>query len=283
MEKSTVTIYTPDSSLRHPASMLRDMFHDLLAGRELAWRLAVRDISAQYRQTYLGFLWVLIMPLANTLTWVFLSGSGIIAVADTDLPYPVYVFVGTTLWGVFIDALNAPLQQTNAAKSMLAKLNFPKEALILSGIYKSLFNAGIKILILLLAVLFMGISPSWSLVLFPFALLSLILFGNTLGLLLTPVGMLYTDISRAIPLVSQFLMYLTPVVYPMPAAGWASTLVLLNPVTPLILTGRSWLTGSSAEYLLYFVIINLLTGVVLLVAWMMYRLAIPILVERISA
>ena len=44
------TVYTPDSSLANPFAMLRAMMGDLWAGRELAWRLTVRDISAQYRQ-----------------------------------------------------------------------------------------------------------------------------------------------------------------------------------------------------------------------------------------
>ena len=135
-----VTVYTPDSSLASPAKMLRDMWRDLLASRELAWRLAVRDISAQYRQTFLGILWAFILPLANTLVWVFLSGSGIVAVSDTALPYPVYVFSGSMLWAILMDAVNAPLKQTEAGKSMLAKLNFPRESLIASGIYQTLFS-----------------------------------------------------------------------------------------------------------------------------------------------
>jgi lipopolysaccharide transport system permease protein len=48
---SNITIYTPDSPIRHPARMLHDMFRDLFSGRELAWQLALRDIRAQYRQT----------------------------------------------------------------------------------------------------------------------------------------------------------------------------------------------------------------------------------------
>jgi lipopolysaccharide transport system permease protein len=45
-----VTVYSPDSSQASPLGMAREMFRDLLASRELAWRLAVRDIRSQYRQ-----------------------------------------------------------------------------------------------------------------------------------------------------------------------------------------------------------------------------------------
>lgn len=279
----SVTRYSADSRLQHPAHMVRDMFRDLVVGRELAWRLAVRDIRAQYRQTFLGFLWVFILPLANTITWIFLSGTGIVAVGETALPYPVYVFIGTMLWAVFMDALNAPLQQTNAAKSMLAKLNFPREALIVSGIYQTLFNAVIKVMLLIGALILLGITPGWSILLFPLGILSLVLVGTAIGLMLTPIGMLYTDIGRGLPLVMQFLMYVTPVVFPMPKEGWAATLFILNPLSPLILTTRDWLTGLPPEYLVYFIAVNLLAFLLLLAVWIVYRLAMPILIERMNA
>ena len=283
MSEPRITIYTPDSSLASPGKMLREMFTDLVASRELAWRLAVRDIQAQYRQAFLGILWAFILPLANTFAWIFLNSSGVVKIADTALPYPVYVFTGTMLWAIFMDALNAPLQQANAAKAMLAKLNFPREALIVSGIYQTMFNASIKIVLLFGALLFMGIKPSSSLLLFPFGIVSLILVGTSLGLLVTPVGMLYTDIGRALPLLMQFLMYVTPVVFPMPKEGLASVLFSSNPLTPIILTTRDWLTGVSPEYLGYFVLVNLAAVVLLLLVWVIFRLAMPILIERMSA
>lgn len=278
-----VIIYTPDSSLASPRKMLRDMYRDLLASRELAWRLAVRDISAQYRQAFLGILWAFILPLANTVTWIFLHSSGVVTMGDTVLPYPVYVFTGTMLWAIFMDALNAPLKQTEAARAMLAKLNFPREALVVSGIYQTLFNAAIKIALLLLALPLLGILPGWHLLLFPLGLLSLVLVGTAIGLLLTPVGMLYTDIGKGLPLLMQFLMYLTPVVFPMPKEGIAATLFALNPLSPLILTARDWLTGMSAEHLIGFMVVNGLAMLLLAAVWIVFRLAMPILIERMSA
>lgn len=283
MNEPAISIYTPDSSLSNPLILVREMFRDLFASRELAWRLAVRDIRAQYRQAFLGILWAFILPLANTVTWIFLSRAGIVSVGETALPYPVYVFIGTMLWAILMDAMNAPLQQTNAARGMLAKLNFPREALVVSGIYQTLFNAGIKIALLIGTLILLGMNPGWNVLLFPLGILSLILVGTAIGLLITPVGMLYTDVGRALPLLMQFLMYLSPVVFPMPNEGWAATLFTINPLTPLILTARDWLTGFSPEFLGYFLAVNAAALALLLVVWVAYRLAMPILIERMSA
>jgi lipopolysaccharide transport system permease protein len=278
-----VTVYTPESSLRNPRKMLWEMFGDLMAGRELAWQLAVRDIKAQYRQTALGLLWAFILPLANTAAWLFIQRAGIVSIKATNLPYPVYVFTGTILWAIFMDAVNAPLQQTTVAKPMLAKINFPREALVLSGIYQVLFNAGIKLAVLLAALLVMGITLGWGLLLFPPAVLSLILAGTALGLLITPVGLLYTDVGKGLPLLLQFLMYLTPVVFPMPTSGWAATLFQLNPITPLILTARDLLTGFSPDHWVAFLTVNMGMLTLLGLMWVVYRAAMPILIERMSA
>jgi lipopolysaccharide transport system permease protein len=282
-ETSGLTIYTSESPICHPVRLFLHMFSDLFASRELAWQLAVRDIRAQYRQTALGLLWAFILPLAQTFTWIFLNNSGIIIMKNTTMPYPVYVFTGTMIWAIFIDALNAPLQQTTTAKQMLAKINFPREALVVSGIYQTLFNGAIKIIILFFVLMFFKIYPGWTLILFLFGIFSLILAGTTFGVLLTPVGMLYTDIGKSLPLLMQFLMYLSPVVFPMPTGGWAATIFKMNPMTPLILTTRDWLTGISPQYFGYFLLINSILIVLLLAVWVIYRAAMPILIERMSA
>ena len=283
MSEQRVTIYTPDSVLTNPQKMFREMLRDLAASRELAWRLTVRDLSAQYRQTFLGFLWAIVLPLANTLVWVFLSRSGVVNVSATALPYTVYVFTGTMLWAILMDAVNAPLQMVTASKGMLSKINFPREALLVAGIYQTIVNALIKVALLLIVLTVFGIYPGWDLLLFPFGLLSLILVGTVIGLVITPVGLLYTDVGKAIPLLMQFLMYLTPVVFAMPKEGLPATVFQLNPLTPLVLSARDWLTGMTPEYLGYFMAVNAIAIILLLMFWIVFRLAMPILIERMGS
>ncbi len=120
--------------------LFKESISDILSSRFLAKQLAVRDIKAQYRQSYLGIIWAFVTPLTTAFVWIFLNGTGTIRLTDTGVPYPVYAFSGTLLWSIIADAINSPTQSTNAAKGIMSKINFPKEALILSGIYKLLFN-----------------------------------------------------------------------------------------------------------------------------------------------
>ena len=275
-------IYQKENNLRL-GRLLRESLHDIYSSRFLAKQLATRDIKAQYRQSYLGILWAFIMPLTTAVVWIFLNKTGTVRLSDTGVPYPVYAFTGTLLWAIITESINAPMGSTNGARSILSKINFPKEALIVSGIYKLLFNSSIKIILLLVFVFVFGIGFHWSLLLFPFAILGAVLFGTTVGLFITPLGMLYKDVGRLIGFGLGFLMYVTPVVYAIPKMGLMKTVMEWNPLTPIILTARDLVVGFSPAYLGYFLVIMMCCVPLLFLGLVFYRISIPVLVERLSA
>ncbi|HVT88801.1 MAG TPA: ABC transporter permease [Tepidisphaeraceae bacterium] len=277
-----ITIYTPESPLRHPGKLIKEMLRDLLASRELAWRLFVRDFSAMYRQSIFGYLWAFLPPIAVTLTFSYLNRQSIINVAETPVPYPAFVMIGTLLWQTFFDSLNSPLKVVQNAKPMLAKINFPREALILSGLADVLFNFAIRLSLLIPVFLYYRISLTSSLLLVPVGVGGLILLGFALGMLITPVGLLYGDVVRAVALFGGFWMLLTPVVYPPPTSGLGALLANWNPVSPILLTCREWLTGQPPIHFGGFLLISAGSLIVLLVGWVLYRLSMPIIIERMG-
>ncbi|TDY11765.1 ABC transporter permease [Meridianimaribacter flavus] len=275
-------VYQKERTIKFGA-LLKASLGDMLRSRFLARQLAERDIKAQYRQSYLGIIWAFVMPIGTALVWIFLNNSGTVRLSDTGVPYPVYAFSGTLIWSIMVAAINSPMQNTNAAKGILTKINFPKEALLLSGVYKLLFDSFIKLLLLVFFVFAFGVGFHWSLLLVPFAILAAVLFGTTVGLFLTPLGLLYKDIGKIITFGMQFLMYATPVVYAIPDAGLMRTVMMYNPITPIILTTRDLVVGFSPEFLSYFIVVIAACVPLLFLGLVMYRIAIPIIVERLSA
>src|SRR5918996_1010864 len=94
MSQLPVTVYSPESPLRDCRRLLRDMFRDLRGSRELAWRLFVRDTSAQYRQSMLGYVWAFLPPLVASLPFIFLNSQGVVTIEGTPIPYPAYAMIG---------------------------------------------------------------------------------------------------------------------------------------------------------------------------------------------
>ncbi|MBZ9787859.1 ABC transporter permease [Psychroflexus sp. CAK57W] len=275
-------IYQKETNRNIP-KLLKESLRDLNRSRFLAFQLAKRDITAQYRQSYLGIVWAFMPPLATAFVWMFLNSSGTVKISDTGVPYPVYVFAGTLLWSIITASITSPIQSTNSGKGIMSKINFPKEALIMSGILKLLFNTSIKVILLFIFLFSFGVGLSWGLLLFPFAMLGAILIGNTIGLILTPIGMLYTDVSKIISFSMQFLMYITPVVYSIPDTGVIRTLMQYNPLTPIVVVGRNLALGLPSDFTAYFLIIVSVSIPLFLLALVFYRISIPIFVERLSA
>jgi len=276
-------IYTPESTLRHPIQLCRQMWRDLLASRELAWRLLVRDISAQYRQSFLGIAWAFLPPIVMAASFTLANNAKVINIGATDLPYPAYVMFSTALWQTFVEALNGPVQAVTAAKSMLARVNFPREALILSKIGEVFFNFAIKLILIVALFVWFRIPINWTVILTPVPLIHLVLFGTFIGILLAPLGVLYQDVSRGITLITGFWLFLTPVVYPVPKEGVFGLLVSLNPVTPLLVTARELATTGVVSEPLSFWLVSLISLMGLLLTWVAFRLAMPFVVERVSS
>lgn len=248
----------------------------------LARQLAKRDIQAQYRQSFLGVFWAIFPTLINSLVWIFLQSSGTITVTTTNVPYPVFVLIGTTLWGIVGECINLTTSSVNANRSIISKINFDKEALITLGLIKFFFNFLIKIGFIILFLVFFKILPSIEILYFLPLLFISIVFFVAIGTLLMPISLLYTDISRLIPIGLQFLMYATPVVYAMPADGLMRKIMLLNPLTYIISDLRNVLTGHGLENPVFWIFSIVITVVLSIIALVVYRVSMPILTERMS-
>ena len=277
-----VRIYGPEKALKHPGVLLKELGSDLWAGRELAWRLFVRDLKAQYSQTMLGYVWAFLPPLFASLTFVYLQTQGIIRIEGLGIPYAAFAMIGTMLWQTFLESMVSPLSSISAAKPMLAKINFPRESILIAGMYMVMTSTAIRMLLIFGVMLIWGIVPGWSLLLLPIFLFGLMVAGFAIGMGLVPVGGLYGDVSRAIPMVAQFWMLLTPVVYPARTDGWAGWLTRWNPIAPLISSARSSLTNQPLDNLgLTFGYIVTFSFIAFL-GLIAFRLIMPRLIERMG-
>lgn len=277
------TIYSPTPRVADFRMLLRTIMTDLMSCRFLAWRLFVRNLSAQHRQTVMGYLWLLLPPIVTTALWVFLNSQNILKAPSVDIPYPAFVLTGTILWQGFVDALNSPLQMVLESKSMLSKVNFPHEALILAGLGGVFFNLCIRLSLLFFIFFWFDVSVSTSLLLVPLGIFALLGFGLMLGLILLPLGLLYGDVQRILTVITGLWFFVTPIIYPAPS-GWPAVLVSsLNPVSPLLITTRQWVFGTSVTQIGSFLFVACISMFLLIVGWVVYRLAMPHLIERIGS
>ncbi|MCX6985656.1 MAG: ABC transporter permease [Lentisphaerae bacterium] len=278
-----VTVYTPESQMRSPLKLARAMWRDLKDSRELAWRLFVRDFSARYRQSILGIFWAFLPALLSGIVFIVLQAKAVVNFGKVDIPYPVFVIIGTTLWQIFSESINAPLKAVQGNVAMLAKINFPREALIIAAFYEVLFSMAIKSVVILAVMIIFKMPLGLGLLYSIPAVLFLILLGMALGLFLTPIGMLYRDIGSALTVFIQFWFFVTPVVYPTPHSYPYSLIATLNPVGTLLVGARDLMTKGILDHAELFMGISACSVIGLFLAWIIYRVAMPIIIERMSS
>jgi lipopolysaccharide transport system permease protein len=181
-----------------------------------------------------------------------------------------------TLWQLFLDSINAPLQHLSSNRQLLTHSRVPHEALFLAAFLEVLLNCAVRLAVLIPVLLWFGIEPDRTQLLVPLGILALAMLGFTFGLLLAPVGMLYDDVGRSLALLTGFWFFVTPVLYDTPNHGPMS----LNPVTPLLDSTRAWLTAGPGTP--GFITVSAAACVMLAITWLLYRLAQPHVIGRLG-
>jgi lipopolysaccharide transport system permease protein len=281
-QRPPIVHYTPEPQLVRPKQFLRSTVASLRSSRAIAVRFMVRDLQAQYRQSVLGYVWLLAPVAATTLLWVLLSASKIVNPGEMRIPYPVFAMVGTLLFQGFLDGLDAPLVQLDKSANLLGKVNFPAEALLLSALMQAGLNVMLRIVVALPVILAFGVAIGPEFLLAPVGALALVVLGFGVGLVLTPLGALYRDVPQGIGFVKTFLFLVTPAVYAPIPTGIGHVLYRLNPIARLLVVARNWMTGGAVSPgAIWFVVLAGAVGLVG-VAWLLFRLALPHLVDRVS-
>jgi lipopolysaccharide transport system permease protein len=259
--------------------LLQSIVRGCVNGHSLGFRLFIRDLKAGLEASLLGYLWIILPALASAGLWIFIQQQKIVAISDTGLPYPVFVLIGTTSWTIFAEALNKPIQRYKSSMPLMVKLNFPREALFISAIYDLIFSLSLKLIVLFVIIYLLGVAPSLSWLGMIGFTLGALFVGLAIGILIAPIGVLFTDFARGINLVMPFLMYLTPVVFSVKADSLLGKIQMVNPVTPWMEASRAMISGGDIEAssLLVWTCIAVLISIVGL---MVMRIALPIIVER---
>lgn len=276
-------VIVPQSGLEAFRQAYRDLVGSFPRARGLAWRIFLRDLRAAHRQSLLGYVWILLPPLVNTLLWVLLNQTHVVRIKTGSIPYPVFVLSGSVLWAAFNSAIMATLGVVSEARAMLAKVNFPHESLVYAAFIKSMVDAAIPTVLLVPALWIFRVPIHAGTPLFALALFAAVLLGLALGLYLVPLASLYSDVGRAVQLALRLGFFVTPVIYALPPPGTTRTCMAFNPMTSIIVNGRAWFASYGDMMPNAFAIVLVGSCVAIPIGLLLYKVAMPHLIERLSA
>ena len=276
-----IRVYSPDAAARIGWPVLREMVGELVVSRELTWRLFARDLSARYKQSALGFLWVFLNPLATVTVFVLLNQSGLLAIGQTSIPYPAYALLGATIWQLFATGLVTGAGSIVAGGSVVIKINFPKECLVIAAVGQSLVEFLVRLGLLAVVFIWYQIVPSWQAIFLPLVLLPLLALTLGLSLLLALLDVVLRDVEKALGIITTLLLFLTPVMYPIPAQGLLAQISRWNPLMPLVAGPRDMVITGQSPLSLSFLLASLFSFAFLVAAWWLFHLAERRIAERV--
>jgi lipopolysaccharide transport system permease protein len=219
---------------------------DLWIYRELVFFMIWRDIKVRYKQTLLGGLWAIIQPVLTMVVFTFLFNRGILKVQSDGIPYPIFSYTGLLPWGLFVAALNQASRSLTSNHNMITKIYFPRLILPVSSVLGGLVDFAIAFVVLIVLMIYYKVSPSWgSLWTLPLFLLLAIVTALGVSLWLSAINVQYRDVNYALPFLTQFWLFITPVVYA--STGFSAKMQLVYALNPMagVVNGFRWaLLGS---------------------------------------
>jgi lipopolysaccharide transport system permease protein len=180
--------------------------------RELLYFLAWRDIKVRYKQTVLGVIWVILQPVLTMVLFSLIFGR-IAGLPSEGVPYPVFVFTALVPWQLFAYALTQSSTSLVADQNLITKIYFPRLVIPVASVFAGLLDFFISLVILMVLLAVYHIPFTWRILTLPLFTLFALGTAIAVGFWLSALNVQYRDVRYALPFVTLFWMYATPIAY----------------------------------------------------------------------
>ncbi len=231
---------------------------DIWLYRELLGNLIRKELKVKYKDSVLGFVWSLLMPLVQLAVYWLVIGKFLGAGAIPT--YGVYIFCGLATWTLFSDVLSSSTTSVVFNSGLVKKVYFPRELFPLAATGSAVVNFGFQLVILVVADIIAGISTDkWpDVVNLPLPILGLIVlvvWAAGLGLLLSAANVFLRDVEHLIGVVLMLWFWVTPIIYNVTRVNktlphWVYQLYLANPMASVVFSFQAffWPQGKGTGY-----------------------------------
>ena len=216
---------------------------------DLLWLISVTEFKRVYFGTVLGYLWSLIRPLMlfGVLLFVF---TKVFKIGSNQAEYyPVLLLLGIVTFTFFQEATVNAVGSVIAQEGVVRKTQFPRLVIPLSTVVTSGLNFCLNLVVVLGFILAFGVTPMWTWLLFPIALLALLVLTTAVSMALSVLYVRFRDIAIIWTVVAQVLFYATPILYPVNIfedEPKYEHLLMINPLAVIFEQIRVWVLEPNA-------------------------------------
>ena len=225
---------------------LRDNFKLMWHYRELLWNLAYREINQRYKQSVLGYAWVILNPLFQLIVMNFVF-SVVLKVPSIGVPFIIFLTVGLLPWNLFLNSLTSSTNALVSNSNLITKIYFPREILVYSTIIAKIVDFLFSCIVLVAFFIIFHTILTPMILWFPLIFAIQMIFTVGLSLLLASFNLFYRDIQYLLFLILTLWMYLTPIMYPIEIIPVRYRFIFsLNPMSVIINAYRQTILGGGS-------------------------------------
>jgi lipopolysaccharide transport system permease protein len=203
--------------------------------RDLLVMLTWRDIRIKYKQSVMGFLWALLMPtLIVSAGLVVKVGLSRVSGRPVVMAQLATVTLKALPWAFFVGAIRFATTSLTSNVSLVTKVAFPRAVFPLAATLSALFDFGVASIVVVIALVVARVGVSVQLLWVPLLLVLLVAQTAGCALLLSAANLFFRDVKYIVEVIMTFAIFFTPVFYEASMFGRWGTLLMLNPVAPIL-------------------------------------------------
>jgi lipopolysaccharide transport system permease protein len=214
---------------------VKEELRELWAHRELLYMIVYRDIKVRYKQSVMGFLWAVLMPILIVMSGIVIRyGYALATHAPLRTADLASVAVKSLPWAFLISSIRFAGSSLTNNMSLVTKIYFPKEIFPLGAVLACLFDFFVASIALIILLVFMHTGPSAYLFWIPILLVIMVVFAAGIGMMVSAASLFFRDVKYIVEVVLTFGIFFTPVFYDVTMFGRKGQWLLLNPVAPIL-------------------------------------------------
>ena len=208
---------------------------ELIKYRELLYMITYRDIKIRYKQSIMGLLWAVLMPILIVLSGVVVRYAYAIAAhAPLKTADVASVAIKSVPWAFVVSSIRFTCNSLTGNRDLVVKIYFPKEIFPMAAVLACLFDFFVAYAALVILLAFLRIGASIYLLWVPVLLSTLVLFCMGVGMFVSAASLFFRDVKYIVEVFLTFGIFFTPVFYDTRMLGDKGKWLMLNPVAPLL-------------------------------------------------
>lgn len=223
---------------------------DVFKHRYLLWLLVRKEIKVRYQGSALGLLWSYIQPLVRFLVYYFVAN---LIIAHSTPNRALHIFSGMIIMQFFQTCLSAGCKAVIKNKSLVKKINLPREMFPVASVAVSLYNMLPMYLILLIGDFICKWTPDIGALYAAFLGFGIVVvWGLGFAIFLSAVNVAVRDTQNIVEVVNQVLRWTAPVIYTYSAVQphlanheWINQIYICNPFNAAVMMNNRafWITS----------------------------------------